>query len=112
MTIPLTNLTTTHSMPGRDIAATLGIVTAECVLGINVFRDMLGGLRDIFGGRSGTHQKALRQARQTCLEELAAHAEELGGDAVIGVDLDFSEISGGGKGMVFLVASGTAVRLR
>ena len=112
MTIPLTNLTTTHSMPGREIDATLGIVTAECVLGINVFRDMLGGLRDIFGGRSGTHQKALRQARQTCLEELAAHAEELGGDAVIGVDLDFSEISGGGKGMVFLVASGTAVRLR
>ena len=112
MTIPLSNLTTTHAMPGREIQETLGIVTAECVLGINVFRDMLGGLRDIFGGRSGTHQKALRQARQTCLEELAVHAEELGGDAVIGVDLDFSEISGGGKGMVFLVASGTAVRLR
>ena len=112
MTIPLTHLTTTHSMPGRDIQETLGIVTAECVLGINVFRDLLGGLRDIFGGRSGTHQKALLEARQTCLEELAVRAEELGANAVIGVDLDFSEISGGGKGMVFLVASGTAVRLR
>ena len=111
MTIPLTQLTTTHSIPGRDIEETLGIVTAECVLGINVFRDVLGGLRDLFGGRSGTHQNALRQARETCLEELAARAEELGGDAVVGVDLDFSEISGGGKGMVFLVASGTAVRL-
>ena len=112
MTIPLTHLTTTHSMPGREIRETLGVVSAECVLGINILRDMLGGLRDIFGGRSGTHQKALRQARQTCLEELAAEAAELGGDAVIGVDLDFSEISGGGKGMLFLVASGTAVRLR
>ena len=112
MTVTLNHLTTTPMIPGREIEATLGIVTAECVLGINVFRDMLGGLRDIFGGRSGTHQKALRQARQTCLEELAACAEELGGDAVVGVDLDFSEISGGGKGMVFLVASGTAVRLQ
>ncbi len=111
MTVPLNRLTTTPTIPGREIDACLGIVTAECVLGINVFRDMLGGLRDIFGGRSGTHQKALRQARRTCLEELAARADELGGDAVVGVDLDFSEISGGNKGMVFLVASGTAVRL-
>ncbi len=99
-------------MPDREIQETLGTVTAECVVGINVFRDMPGGLRNSFGGRSDTHQKALRQARQTCIEELAAQAEELGGDAVIGVDLDFSEISGGGNGMVFLVASGTAVRLR
>ena len=112
MTIPLTHLTTTHAIPGREIQETLGIVTAECVLGINVFRDMLGGLRDIFGGRSGTHQKALQQARQSCLQELAARAEELAADAVVGVDLDYSEISGGGKGMVFLVAVGTAVRLR
>ena len=112
MTIPITRLTTTHTIPGREIHDIAGIVTAECVLGINVFRDMLGGLRDLIGGRSGTHQKALQQARQSCLEELAVRAGELGADAVIGVDLDYSEISGGGKGMVFLVASGTAVRLR
>lgn len=112
MSVPIAHLTTTHTFPGREVAELLGIVTAECVLGINVFRDMLGGLRDIFGGRSGSHQKALRQARETCLEELASRAGELGAHAVIGVDLDFSEISGGGKGMVFLVASGTAVRLQ
>ena len=64
------------------------------------------------GGRSGSHQKALREARETCLEELAEEASGLGADAVVGVDLDYSEISGGGKGMVLLVASGTAVRLR
>ncbi len=112
MTVPLSHLTTTHTVPGQEIQQLLGIVTAECVLGINVFRDMLGGLRDIFGGRSGTHQRALQQARETCLQELASRAGDLGADAVIGVDLDFSEISGGGKGMVFLVASGTAVQLR
>ena len=111
MSISMTQMTTTHTIPGREVRGLLGIVTAECVLGINVFRDMLGGLRDIVGGRSGTHQNALREARQSCLEELAQNADELGADAIIGVDLDYSEISGGGKGMVFLVASGTAVRL-
>ena len=112
MTVPIHHLTTTHEYPGREIREALGIVSAECVLGINVFRDLLGGIRDIVGGRSGTHQKALREAKQACLEELAQEADQLGADAVVGVDLDYSEISGGGKGMVFLVASGTAVRLR
>jgi len=104
-------MTTTHSIPRREVEQILGIVSAECVLGINIFRDVLGTLRDLVGGRSGTHQKALQQARQSCLEDLAQKASELGADAVVGVDLDYNEISGGGKGMLFLVASGTAVRL-
>lgn len=112
MPVAMADMTTTHSVPGREIRSSLGIVSAECVLGINVFRDLLGGLRDFVGGRSGTHQKALREAKESCLEELAHRADELGADAVVGVDLDYNEISGGGKGMVFLVASGTAVRLR
>ena len=105
-------LTTTHAVPGRETRESLGIVSAECVLGINIFRDFLGGIRDLVGGRSGTHQKALRAARETCLNELAQAATQLGADAVVGIDMDYSEISGGGKGMVLLVATGTAVRLR
>ncbi len=112
MSVALAHLVTTHSVPGRETREALGIVSAECVLGINVFRDILGGLRDIVGGRSGTHQKALREARETCLDELAEQASSLGADAVVGIDLDYSEISGGGKGMVLLVATGTAVRLK
>lgn len=56
-------MTTTPDYPGREIREVMGIVTAECVLGVNIFRDLLGGLRDIVGGRSGTHQKTLQQAR-------------------------------------------------
>ena len=111
MPVPRAMLTTTHSIPGREVRASLGVVSAECVLGINLFRDILGGLRDLVGGRSGTHQKALREARETCLSELATEAATLNADAVIGIDLDYSEISGGGKGMVLLVATGTAVTL-
>ena len=112
MSIPREHLPTTFTVPGRETLESLGVVTAECVLGINIFRDLLGGLRDIVGGRSGTHQQALREARQTCLEELAGEAEGLGADAVVGIDLDYSEISGAGKGMVLLVASGTAIKLK
>ena len=70
------------------------------------------GIRDIFGGRSAASQKILRDSRQTCLRELKIEAFELGADAVIGVDLDYQEFSGKGKGMLFLVASGTAVKLK
>jgi len=69
-------------------------------------------IRDIFGGRSEASQKVLKDARQTCLRELKLEANELGADAIIGIDLDYQEFSGKGKGMLFLVASGTAVKLK
>ena len=93
----------------------LGIVSAEYVFGIGVSRDMLGNPEGFIVGRSDTHQKALREAREICLNELAEEASGRGADAVVGVDLDYSEISvvsSVGRGMVLLVASGTAVRLR
>lgn len=68
-------------------------------------------LRDVVGGRSQTMQRGLREARETALDDLRTQALDLGADAVVSVDLDYSEISGGGKSMLFLVVSGTAVRL-
>lgn len=100
---------TAHNLP---VAERLDIVTAECVIGMHLFRDIATALRDVFGGRSETMQKGLRQARMSALAELRLEAAQLGADAVVGVDLDYSEISGGGKNMLFLVASGTAVKLQ
>ena len=102
-------LTTTPTLPSFTVLRVVDIITAECVLGINILRDFLASLSDIAGGRSESTQKALRGARETCLRELRAEAHRLGANAVIGVRLDYSEISGGGKSMLFLVASGTAV---
>lgn len=99
---------TAHNLPVTD---RLGIVTAEVVIGMHVFKDIASVFRDVFGGRSQTMQKGLKEARTAALDELRAEAHALGADAVVGVDLDYSEISGGGKSMLFLVASGTAVRL-
>ena len=105
-------LTTTNTYPNREVEKVFEIITAECVFGMNVFRDFFAGLTDFFGGRSSASQKVLRNARRTCLNELKKEAYELGADGVIGVDLDYSEISGKGKGMLFLVASGTAVKFK
>ena len=105
-------LTTAFVFTNHQIEDEVGIVTAECVFGMNIFRDLFADIRDIVGGRNKASQKVLRDARNTCLAELKAEAADLGAHGVIGIDLDYSEISGKGKGMLFLVASGTAVKFK
>ncbi|WP_414675588.1 YbjQ family protein [Magnetovibrio sp.] len=105
-------LTTEFAMPEYKVTQRLEIITAECVFGMNMFRDMFASIRDIVGGRSSASQKVLRDARKTCLTELRREALIAGADAVIGVDLDYSEISGDGKSMLMVVASGTAVKIQ
>ena len=102
--------TTTQNIEGQRIVEYRGIVTGEAILGANVFRDLFAGIRDIVGGRSGAYERSLREARETALEEMQAEAARLGGDAVIGVDLDY-EVVGKDNGMLMVSASGTAVRL-
>lgn len=102
-------LTTEFAMPEYRVTQRLEVITAECVFGMNMFRDMFASIRDVFGGRSRASQKVLRDARRTCLTELRREALISGANAVIGVDLDYSEISGDGKSMLMVVASGTAV---
>jgi uncharacterized protein YbjQ (UPF0145 family) len=104
-------LTTAPNLEGYRVVETLEIVTSECVFGMNMFRDIFAAFTDTFGGRSEASQKVLRDARKTCLLELKKEAAQIGADAVIAVDLDYNEFSGGGKSMLFLVASGTAVRV-
>ena len=104
-------VTTEMSLDGYNILERIDIITSECVFGMNIFRDMFAGIRDIFGGRSSASQKVLRDARRTCLTELRREALIVGADAVIAVDLDYSEISGDGKSMLLVVTSGTACRV-
>lgn len=105
-------LTTETTLADYDVVRRIEVITSECAFGMNIFRDFFAGIRDVVGGRSDATQKILKDARRTCLYELRREALELGADAVIGIDLDYSEFSGGGKSMLFLVASGTAVVLR
>ncbi len=103
--------TTTHSIEGRQIAAYLDIVSAESVQGINVVRDIFAGMRDFFGGRSQTLEKALREARAQATDELKVRARSLQADAVVGVNFEISMPSGKGSMLVVFV-TGTAVKLK
>ena len=61
-----------------------GIVTGETIIGANVFKDFMAGLRDFFGGRSGTYEKVLAEAKDTSLSEMAERARLMGANAVVG----------------------------
>ena len=99
---------TTETAPNLNITKRIEIVTAECAFGMNIFKDLFAGVRDIVGGRSEAVQKTMRDSRKTALYELKKEAYEVGANAVVGVDLDYVEMSSVGS-MVMLVASGTAV---
>lgn len=101
-------ITTTPSIEGHRINQYLGVVTGEAILGANVVRDFFAGVRDIIGGRSGSYESELRKGRDIALAELQQAAEELGANAVVGVDLDY-EVVGPSGGMLMVSASGTAV---
>jgi uncharacterized protein YbjQ (UPF0145 family) len=103
---------TTHSIEGRRITRYLGLVSGEAILGANIFRDLFAGIRDIVGGRSAAYEQELRKAKGIALEEMEAEAAQLGGNAVVGVDLDYETIAmGSGGGMLMVSASGTAIVL-
>lgn len=102
---------TTSTVQGREVEEYLGVVFGDAVLGVNVIKDFLGSIRDVIGGRSGTYERELGNARDTAMQGLYAQAQALGADAVIGLDFDY-EVLGSGGGMLMVSASGTAVRFR
>lgn len=103
-------VTTTPSVEGKRIVEYRGLVTGEAIIGANIFRDLMAGIRDIVGGRSGTYEKGLREAQEIALRELQERAQAAGANAVVGVDLDY-EVLGTQNGMLMVSASGTAVVL-
>ena len=103
-------VTTTPSVEGRRITKYKGVVFGEVIAGVNFVKDFVAGLSNFFGGRSGTYEEELINARQQALDEMEQRAAQLGADAVVGVDIDY-EVLGADNGMLMVTASGTAVRL-
>ncbi|MGB0869290.1 MAG: heavy metal-binding domain-containing protein [Flavobacteriales bacterium] len=101
-------LVTTNSIEGKNVSSYHGIVTGETIIGANIFKDFFASIRDIVGGRSGSYEKVLREAKDTALREMEDEARRLGANAVIGIDLDYETVGANG-GMLMVTASGTAV---
>jgi uncharacterized protein YbjQ (UPF0145 family) len=99
---------TTHTVEGKRITKYFGLVSGEAILGANLFKDLFANIRDIVGGRSAAYERELREAKSIAVREMAQQAQALGGNAVIGVDLDYETIGQNGS-MLMVSASGTAV---
>ena len=102
-------ITTTPAIEGKKIVEYKGIVFGEVISGVNMVKDMMAGLTNIFGGRSNTYETELINARQNALREMEERAAQLGANAVVGVDIDY-EVLGADNGMLMVTVSGTAVR--
>ena len=101
-------VTTTPGVEGRRVSRYLGVVAAQGVLGVNVFKDVAAGMRNIFGGRSQSYENELASGVSDALVELEKQAAQLGAEAVLGVDIDYEAV---GNNMLMISASGTAVML-
>lgn len=104
-------LTTTPTVEGRTIVEYKGVVFGEVISGVNFIKDFKASLRDFVGGRSGSYEQELINARAQALRELEERARQLNADAVVGIDLDY-EVLGQSGSMLMVSASGTAVRLQ
>ena len=101
-------VSTTTAIEGRPVRHYLGVVTGEVIVGANLFRDLFASITDIVGGRSGKYEEVLARARREAIAEMKQEALQLGGNAVIGVDIDY-EVLGQNGSMLMVSVSGTAV---
>ncbi len=101
-------ITTTNSIEGKEIISYQGIVFGEVVAGVNFVKDMVAGLSNFFGGRSGTYEDELINAREQAIAEMMKRANSMGANAIVGVDVDY-EVLGADNGMLMVSVSGTAV---
>lgn len=101
-------ITTTNTIEGHTVLEYKGIVSGETIIGANVFRDFFASIRDIVGGRAGSYEEVLREAKDTALREMQENALQIGANAILGVDLDYETVGNGGS-MLMVTASGTAV---
>lgn len=103
-------LTTTPTVEGRTIVEYRGVVFGEVIEGVNFIRDFAASIRNVVGGRSGSYEEELINARNNAMRELENRAYQLGADAVVGIDIDY-EVLGANSNMLMVTASGTAVKL-
>ena len=103
-------LTTTPTIEGRTIIEYKGVVFGEVIAGVNFIKDFKASIRDFVGGRSGSYENELINARTQALKEMEERARQMNADAVIGIDIDY-EVLGEKSSMMMVSVSGTAVKL-
>jgi uncharacterized protein YbjQ (UPF0145 family) len=88
----------------------LDMVTGQSTTGTGVISEISSSFTDLFGGQSGRYNQKLKNGENMCFAQLRKQALDLGGNAVIGTDIDYSEV-GGQKGMLMVCMGGTAINI-
>lgn len=102
-------VTTTSNLEGWKVIKYINLVSARVVTGTDFISDFFASFSDIFGGRSSAYQEELRKINEEVIGFIKEEAYSLGANAVIGLRIDFDEISGKGMQMFMVTATGTAV---
>jgi uncharacterized protein YbjQ (UPF0145 family) len=101
-------LTTTHTVPAREIVEVLGLVRGSTVRARNVGRDIVASLKNIVGGEIEEYTQLQAQAREQAIQRMMDDARKLNADAVVGMMITTAMVS---KGAAEIMAYGTAVKL-
>jgi len=103
-------LTTTPTVEGHTINQYYGVVSGEVIIGANFLKDFTASLHDFFGGRAGSYERTLVEAKENAMHEMAMRASQMGANAIVGIDIDYETIGQSGS-MLMVACSGTAVRI-
>ena len=104
-------LTTADKVENREVLETKGMVTGIIVRTPTIAQGILGGLKNIIGGRNTSYTNVCKEARLHAKEEMIAQAKELGANAIVVVSYDSSSLGGNTSGTE-VFCYGTAVILR
>ncbi|MFT6909778.1 MAG: hypothetical protein ACJAS1_006505, partial [Oleiphilaceae bacterium] len=104
-------VSTGSNIHGVDINETIGFVSSHVIAATNIFSDIFASFSDIFGGRSQTYKKQLTAIKNEAVQELMNEAAKVGGNAIVAMSIDLDEVSGSGKSMFMITATGTAVKI-
>ena len=101
-------ITTTESIPNKEIVEILGIARGSTIRARNIGRDIIAGLKNIVGGEIEEYTKLQAESREQALQRMIKDAEQLGADAIVNVRLTTSVIM---RNAAEILAYGTAVKL-
>ena len=102
-------LSTTDSIPGKEITEIIGIARGSTVRARNIGRDIFAGLKNIVGGEIEEYTKLQAQSREQAMQRMEKDAELYGADAIINIRLTTSMVM---QGCSEILAYGTAVKIK
>ncbi|MDX1445448.1 YbjQ family protein [Lishizhenia sp.] len=102
-------ITTTETVPNKEIEAILGVARGSTVRARNVGRDIFAGLKNLVGGEISEYTKLQAQSREQAMQRMIEDAQRLNADAIVNVRITTSMVM---QGASEILAYGTAVKFK